>query len=51
MRRQGTSRCRGFTLIETMATVVVLGTLGSIATFIVVDAVDDYQQAAMSGVP
>ena len=47
MRRQRTSRCRGFTLIETMATVVVLSTLGSIATFIVVDAVDDYQQAAM----
>jgi prepilin-type N-terminal cleavage/methylation domain-containing protein len=38
---------RGFTLIETMATVVVLGTLATFATVMLVDTVDSYQKAAM----
>ncbi|MHC4107369.1 MAG: prepilin-type N-terminal cleavage/methylation domain-containing protein [Planctomycetota bacterium] len=37
---------RGFTLIESLATIVVLATLGSIASFIMVNAVDGYVDAA-----
>ena len=39
-------RRRGFTLIESMATVVVLGVLGSAASFLIIDAVDGYTDAA-----
>ena len=39
-------RRRGFTLVESMATVVVLGVLGSAASFLVLDAVDGYMDAA-----
>ncbi len=37
---------RGFTLIETLASIVVLAILGSISSFIIVDAVDGYVDAA-----
>jgi len=37
--------CRGFTLIEAMSAVLVLTTLGSIASFMIVDAVDGYAEA------
>ena len=37
---------RGFTLIESMATVAVLATLGSIASFLILDSVDDYSETA-----
>ena len=40
------ARRRGFTLIESMATVAVLGVLGSTASFLVLDAVDGYTDAA-----
>ncbi len=39
---------RAFTLIESMATVGVLATLGSIASFLILDAVDGYSEAATS---
>jgi prepilin-type N-terminal cleavage/methylation domain-containing protein len=39
---------RAFTLIESMATVAVLATLGSIASFLILDAVDGYSEAATS---
>ena len=39
-------RRRGFTLVESMATIVVLGVLGSAASFLVLDAVDGYMDAA-----
>jgi prepilin-type N-terminal cleavage/methylation domain-containing protein len=42
-------RCRrAFTLIESMATVAVLATLGSIASFLILDAVDGYSVADTS---
>jgi prepilin-type N-terminal cleavage/methylation domain-containing protein len=41
-------RRRAFTLIESMATVAVLATLGSIASFLVLDAVDGYSETATS---
>jgi prepilin-type N-terminal cleavage/methylation domain-containing protein len=42
-------RCRrAFTLIESMATVSVLAVLGSIASFLILDAVDGYTDAATS---
>ena len=46
-----TRRCRvrsGFTLIESIATIVMLAILGSIASFLVVDAVDGYVSASGS---
>jgi prepilin-type N-terminal cleavage/methylation domain-containing protein len=43
----GRTRHRGFTLIEAMATVVVLGTLATFSTVTLVDTVDSYQKAAM----
>ena len=43
----GVSR-RGFTLVESMATVAVLGILGSTASFLILDAVDDYTDAALT---
>ena len=42
-RRRG-----GFTLIEAMATITVLSILGSMASFLIVDAVDGYVEAATS---
>ncbi|MHC4429357.1 MAG: pilus assembly FimT family protein [Planctomycetota bacterium] len=41
-------RRRAFTLIESMATIAVLATLGSIASFLILDAVDGYSEAATS---
>ena len=41
-------RRRAFTLIESMATVAVLATLGSIASFLILNAVDGYSGAANS---
>lgn len=37
---------RGFTLVESMATVSILAVLGSIASFLILDAVDSYTDAA-----
>ena len=39
-------RRRGFTLVESMATVAILGTLGSTASFLILNAVDGYTDAA-----
>ncbi len=39
---------RGFTLIESMATISILATLSSIASFLILDAVDAYTDAATS---
>ena len=39
-------RHRGFTLIESMATVSVLGILGSIASFMILNSVSGYTEAA-----
>ncbi len=41
-------RRRGFTFVESMATIVVLGVLGSTASFLILDSVDDYTDAALS---
>jgi prepilin-type N-terminal cleavage/methylation domain-containing protein len=41
-------RRRGFTLIESMATVVVIATLGSIVSLLILGAVDGYSDAAHS---
>ena len=38
----------GFTLMESIATIVILAILGSIASFLVVDAVDGYVSASGS---
>ncbi len=40
------ARRRGFTLVESMATVAILGVLGSTASFLILDAVDGYMDAA-----
>ena len=47
-RPQPGHRRRGFTLIESMATVAVLGVLGSTASFLILDAVDDYTAASLT---
>jgi prepilin-type N-terminal cleavage/methylation domain-containing protein len=39
---------RGFTLIESMATITVLAVLGSIASFLILDSVDAYTDAGTS---
>ncbi len=41
-------RRRGFTLVESMATISVLGILGSSASFLILDAVDDYTDASVT---
>jgi len=41
------ARRRGFTFIESMATIVVLGVLGSTASFLILDSVDDYTEASL----
>ena len=49
MRRPGQNDVRSaFTLIESMATVSVLAILGSITSFLVLDAVDGYTDASNS---
>jgi prepilin-type N-terminal cleavage/methylation domain-containing protein len=40
------SRC-GFTLVESVTTIVILGVLGSAASFLIVNAADNYSEAAM----
>lgn len=39
---------RGFTLIETISVIIVLATLGSLASFLLVDATDAYSRVATS---
>ena len=46
--KQPGRRRRGFTLVESMATISVLGILGSSASFLILDAVDDYIDASVS---
>ena len=41
-------RRRGFTLVESMATIAVLGVLGSSASYLILDSVDDYTDATTS---
>ena len=41
-------RRRGFTLVESMATIAVLGVLGSSASYLVLDSVDGYMDATTS---
>ncbi len=45
--RQPACRRGGFTFIESMATIVVLGVLGSTASFLILDSVDDYTEASL----
>ncbi len=44
--RRPARRRGGFTLVESIAAIVVLGALGSIASFLIVDSVDGYVAAA-----
>ena len=46
--KQPGRRRRGFTLVESMATIAVPGILGSTASFLILDAVDDYTDASLS---
>ncbi len=46
--RLGRPRRRGFTLVESIATIVVLATLGSAASFLIINSVDQYLNGAMS---
>ena len=47
-RRTATGRRSGFTLIESIATIVVLATLGSAASFLIINSVDAYLNASTS---
>ncbi len=47
-RRPGPGAARAFTLIEMIATVVIIGTIGSVASGVIYQAARTYTQAAMS---
>ncbi|MHC4429359.1 MAG: pilus assembly FimT family protein [Planctomycetota bacterium] len=47
-RKSGGGTRRGFTLMESMATVAVLAIMGSITSFLILDAVDGYTDASTS---
>lgn len=47
-RTHGPGRARAFTLIEMIATVVIIGTIGSVASGVIYQASRTYTQAAMS---
>ena len=48
LRRRALPARRAFTLIESVATITVLAILGSIASFVVLNAVDGYTEAVTS---
>ncbi len=47
-RNRAVKSRRGFTLIESMATIVILGTLGSVASFLILNSIEGYSDSAIA---